>query len=125
MKTTAIFVLLEFIVGFGFAIGGIHLFSEYDTYSLNTSILLTFLIAFFCILIGVGLAGYFHLRMKHVLNRFGLAMAISFVGTVLFLVLYLLLEKFLPNFGLLILFIPLTGAVFGFNLMATKARSHN
>ncbi len=125
MKTTVVFVLLQFIVGFGSAIAGIFIFSEYDTFSLNDSILLTFLTAFFCMLIGVGLPGYFHLKIKHALNKFGLAMIASFAGTVLFLVIYLLIEKFLANFGILILFIPLTGAVFGFNLIATIASKDN
>lgn len=122
MKATLIFVILQFIVGLGLAIGGIFLFAEYDKSSLNDSILLGFIIVFLCILSGVGLAGYFHLRAKHATNRFGTAMLLSFAGLFAFLVLYFFIEPFLPSqLGILSLFVPLTGAVFGFNLIATKA----
>ena len=121
MKTTALFVILQYLLGFCFAIAGIFLFAEYDRSSLSSSIFLGFLIGFSCMLTGVGLAGYFHLKAKHVINRFGQGMLLSFAGLLLFLILYLLIEGFLPSeFGILSLLIPLTGAVFGFNLAATK-----
>lgn len=122
MKSTVFFVILQFILGLGFAVAGIFLFDEYDTLSLNDSILLSFIIGFFCILAGVGLAGYFHLKVKHIVQWFGYAMLLSFAGFVVFLILYVFIEKFLPSeLGILSLFIPLTGAVFGFNLVAAKA----
>jgi hypothetical protein len=122
MRATVAFVILQFILGLGFAIAGIFLFTEYETYSLNTSILLSFLIGFICMLTGVGFAGYFHLKIKHASNRFGQAMLASFAGIVLFLILYLLIENFLPSsFGILCLFIPLTGAVFGFNFIVATS----
>lgn len=122
MRATVAFVILQFILGLGFAITGILLFGEYDSYSLGTSILLSFLMAFICMMIGVGFAGYFHLKIKHALNRFGKAMLASFAGIVLFLILYLLIENFLPSsFGILSLFIPLTGAVFGFNFVVVTS----
>ena len=122
MKATVVFVILQFVLGLGFAIGGIFLFVEYERFPLNASILIAFAIGFFCMLTGVGLAGYFHLKIKQARNSFGRAMTVSFAATVLFLVLYLLIKNFLPsNFEILSLFIPLTGAVFGFNLIATQS----
>jgi len=120
MKFTAIFILLQYIIGFAFAIAGMFLFTEPDHWSLMTSIFYSFLVGFFCMLTGVGLVGYFHLRQKKVLHKFGRAMALSFAGLLLFLLLYIFIEKFIPKeLGILTLFLPLTGAVFGFNLAAT------
>jgi len=77
MKITAIFVILQYLLGLGFAISGFFLFAEYDRSSLNDSILMGFLVAFSCMLIGVGLAGYFHLKVKQITYRFGQAMILA------------------------------------------------
>ncbi len=123
MKATLLFVALQYIIGFSFAVGGIFLFSESDnSFSLNASIFYGFLIGFICMLIGVWLVGYFHLRVKHVVRRLPAAIALSLLGLLLFLFLDIFIDNFLPSeLGILILFLPLTGAVFGFNLVATRA----
>ena len=121
MKSTVIFIALQYIIGFAFAVGGIFLWAEKDTSSLMTSIFYGFLVGFICMLAGVGLVGYFHLRVKHILYRFGTAMALSLAGLLVFLVLYIFIESLLPKeFGIFSLFLPLTGAVFGFNLAVAK-----
>src|SRR5688572_4582291 len=120
MKFTTIFVLLQYIIGFAFAIAGIFLFPVPDHWSLMTSVFYSFLVGFICMLFGVCLVGYFHLRQKKVLHRFGKAMALSLAGLLLFLLLHSFIQKFLPSeFGVLTFLLPLTGAVFGFNLIAT------
>ena len=126
MKFTATFVLLQYIIGFAFAIIGMFLLPEPGEWSLQTSIFYSFLVSFFCMLLGVCLVGYFHLRLKKAMNRFGKAMALSFTGLLLFLLLYIFIERFLPSeFGILTFFLPLTGAVFGFNLIVTMTNSND
>jgi hypothetical protein len=120
MKTTAIFVVLQFIAGFAFGILGMFLFPEKDTWSLNTSIFYTVLLGFTSMLMGVGFVGYFHLRIKKVSRRFLTALMLSFAGSVLFLFLAIFVEEYLPTrFGFVTAILPVTGAVFGFNLAAT------
>lgn len=126
MKFTATFVLLQYIIGFALAMVGFYLLAEYSRWSLMTSIFYSFLVSFICMLCGVYLVGYFHLRQKKVLYRFGKAMALSFAGLLLFLLLFILIERFLPSeFRILIFFLPLTGAVFGFNLIAIMTTNNN
>ena len=121
MKYAMIFILLQYIIGFAFSFTGIFFLSE-NTYSLMTSIFYSFLIAFICMLTGVGLVGYFYLRANHILYRFGMAITLSIAGLLSFLVLYIFIENFLPvELGILSLFLPLTGAVFGFNLATVGA----
>jgi hypothetical protein len=47
MKATVVFVILQFALGLGFAIAGIFLVAEYERFSLNASILIALLLAFF------------------------------------------------------------------------------
>ncbi len=120
MKTTATFVILQFIAGFAFGIGRMFFFPEKNDWSLNTSLFYVVLSGFICMLIGVGLVGYFHLRLKKITKRFLTALMLSFIGSVLFLFLAILIDYYsLAQVGFLILILPLTGAVFGFNLAAT------
>jgi hypothetical protein len=120
MKFTTLFVLLQYIIGLTFALLGMFFFPDLGHWSLMASIFYSFLIGFFCMLTGVGLVGYFHLRQKRILHKFRKAMALSFVGLLLFLLFYIVIEKLIPKeLGILIVFLPLTGAVFGFNLAAT------
>src|SRR5438046_538082 len=104
MKSTAIYVLLEFICGLGFALLGTYIFSLFDNGSLMTSVFYTFVFAFVSMVFGVGLAGLF-----------------------LFIILYLLIDaltsKLIPYFlssVVLPLLIPLSGAVIGFNFKIPK-----
>ena len=120
MKTTAIFVVLQFIAGIAFGIIGMFLLPEKDSWSLNTSIFCTVLFGFISMLIGVGVIGYFHLRIKKVAKRFPIALILSFAGSVLFLFLAVFIKQYFPTqLGFLAAILPLTGAVFGFNLTAT------
>lgn len=122
MKHTVVFVILQYIIGFAFGITGMFLLPEKDSWSLGTSILYTLLFGFACMLVGVSLVGYFHLRVKRVTHRFLIAFILSLTGAVLFGLLSVLLENYLPQeFSFLSLIFPLTGAVFGFNLIATTA----
>jgi hypothetical protein len=120
MKTTAIFIVLQFIAGFAFGIVGMFLLPERDNWSLNTSIFYTVLFGFISMLIGVGVVGYFHLRIKKVSKRFLIALMLSFAGSLFFLFLGVFIEEYLPTqFGFVVAILSLTGAVFGFNLAAT------
>jgi hypothetical protein len=58
-----IFIILEFLAGFVFAVLGGYAFSFFDRYnSLDTSIALAFTSAFIALLVGVGVIGYLHLK---------------------------------------------------------------
>jgi hypothetical protein len=81
-----------------------------------TSVFYGFLIGFICMLTGIGLVGYFHLKMIRMLHKFGKAVTFSFLGLIVFLILYLFVENLFPDLGILALIIPLSGAVVGFNL---------
>ena len=117
MKSGVIFVFLEYLIGFVFAIAGFFIFTEYDkSSSLMTGIFYMFVIGFACMFIGIGLVGYFHLRTKQLLNKFGWALFYTFIGIFLSILLYAIVETFLPNYlGILAIIIPLTGGVMGFN----------
>ena len=121
MKSNTIFVILEFIAGFGLGIGGVFLFDRIDNSSIQNSIFFGFIIFFAGMLTGIGTVGYFHLRRKKILHRFGLAMIVSFFGLISFLVLYIFIDRLVPaDTARLSLFLPLTGAVAGFNLVRIK-----
>lgn len=121
MRKATLFVILQFIIGFAFAATGVFFFTESSNLDLFAGILYAYLIGLFGMLLGVGLVGYFHLRLNHILERFGLALTLIFVGSLVFSVLYVLIGNYLPKqFGVLVLILPLTGAVFGFNFVATK-----
>jgi len=120
MKTTAIFVILQYIAGFAFGIGGMFLLPEKNNWSLNSSIFYTLLWGFIAMLMGVGIVGYFHLRVKKVTNRFVIALMLSAAGSLLFLFASVFIQTYIPmDLEFLSLILPLTGAVFGFNLTAT------
>src|SRR5688500_1198320 len=89
MKFTAIFVLLQYIIGFAFSIARIFLFAELDQSTLMTSIFYGFVVGFISMLAGVCIVGYFHLRQKKILRRFGKAMDLSLAGLLLFLLIYI------------------------------------
>jgi hypothetical protein len=121
MKTTALFVLLQYVFGFAFATAGAFAFKENSNLDLLGGILFSLLVGYGSMLIGVALVAYFHLRVRHILRKYGLALAVSFLGFVLFLIFYILIENYLPiQSGLLALIFPLTGAVFGFNYVVTR-----
>ena len=123
MKATLIFVFLQFVMGYAFAIGGFLLGDEIfnlDGFNMTASIIFSSVLLFICMLAGVITVGYFHLRVKNNVFRFGTAILLSIAGLILFLLIYFLLEDFIPQeFRVLFTFLPLTGAVFGFNLVAT------
>jgi hypothetical protein len=121
MISTAIFIALEYIIGFALAIGIFYLLPERADSSMMTEIFHAFLFAFTSMLIGVWVVGFFHFRLKRILSRFPMAMLLSLAGLLLFLALSLFADKFLPfDIGFIFFFLPLTGAVTGFNLAATE-----
>lgn len=120
MKLTVLFVLLQFLVGYAFAIGVLFLAPAWQTSSLGLSIIYSMLSIFAAMLVGVGFVGYFHLRSKGILNKLGMAILLSAGGLFLFLLLAYLVKSFLPQqFDFLFFLFPLTGSIFGFNLVAT------
>lgn len=121
MKSGVIFVFLEYFIGFIFAVAGMFIFPLNDYHSLFSSIFYGFLAGFICMFVGIGLVGYFHLRMMRVLNKFVPAMMLTLLGLVLFSFLYLFIQQLLPGYlGILVIIIPLTGGVMGFNLALPK-----
>jgi len=122
MIITALFVLLQYVFGVAFVAIGLFAFEgKISKMELLGGIFYSYLVGYISMLIGVAIVGYFHLRVKHISRRFLLALTLSFVVSLLFLVLYFFIEKHLPKlFGFLALILPLTGAVFGFNIIATK-----
>lgn len=127
IKSNTVFLTLEAITGLGFGISGAYLYSLVDTVDLMTSVFNTFAIAFACMVFGIGVIGYFHLRRTGRLQQFIKAVVFSFVGLFLFLLLYVgvnvLTFKFLPHYvssGVLPILLPLCGAVMGFNYSILK-----
>ena len=121
MISTAIFIALEYIIGFALAIITIFLVPDRPDSSLMTEIFQSFLIAYTSMLLAVWVVGFFHFRSKRIIFRLPLAMLLSLVGLLLFLGVYLFLDKFLPfDIPFIVFFLPLTGAVIGFNLAATE-----
>ena len=127
MKSTTIFISLEYISGLVFAILGMYTYSLFDTASLMASVFNTFISAFASILFGIGIIGFFHLRVLRRLNLFGVALLYSFLGLLSFIIVYLLINAL--TFGLvpyylssvaLPILLPLSGAVMGFNLRIRK-----
>ena len=119
-----IFIILEFISGFGFAILGSYLFSFFDKADLDASVLYTFIIGYTSMIIGTALIGYFHFKSTNRLKEFGKALVGSFIGLFLFLILYIWLEladfnlfPYYINSFILPIFLPLLGAVAGFNFI--------
>jgi len=123
MRSAVIFVFLEYLIGFGFAMAGIFIFSEYDRSSLMTSIFYGFVVSFISMFVGIGLVGYFHCRMMRILKKFVGALGLTLVGIFLCLLLYAMVEGFLPDYlGILAIIFPLTGGVMGFNLALSKEK---
>jgi hypothetical protein len=121
IKSAVIFVFLEYFIGLVFAVAGFFVFSEFDKSSLMTSIFYGFVVSFICMFVGIGLVGYFHLKKMRIQNKFISAMLMTLAGLFLFLLLYILIEKVLPDYlGILAIIIPLTGGVMGFNLAMPK-----
>lgn len=121
MMTTFLFVALQYLLGVFFTIAGMSVYNDKVDASLD-SIIPSILTGFACMLAGVVLAGYFHLRARRITYKFGAAIALSLAGMILFFVLYALVQSFLPrSLDMLLFLLPLTGAVFGFNLVATLA----
>ena len=122
MKSTILFVVLQYIIGYIFTIVGMFLFLD-ESNSLSASMFYSMLGGFIGMIVGVALVGYFHLRLKHVVHKFILAMMFSVSGLLLFVLLYELTKKMLPKeLDILLLFLPLSGAVFGFNFIAVTAK---
>ena len=122
MKSTLTFVILQYIIGLSFAISGGYISNLLFDLELNAEILFAMVVSYFLMLIGVGLTGFFHLHYKKNQYRFVLALSVSLAFFLLFLMLYLVVVEFIPyELNILSLFIPLSGAIFGFNLIAVTS----
>ncbi|HEV8273609.1 MAG TPA: hypothetical protein VGQ04_19985 [Chitinophagaceae bacterium] len=112
-----IYIILEFIVGLVFSLIGLFIFSEMaKSFSLSTSILYGYIVAFISGFLGVILVGYFHFKKTKKLNYFGKAIGLCFIWFFLFAGLYLITLALIPQLpGILSIIFPLAGAVFGFN----------
>lgn len=124
-----IFVTLEFIFGLGFGILGGYVFSFFDKADITASVFNTFVIAFISMIIGVALVGYFHYRAIDRLNEFGKAIGWCFLGLLVFLILYIIVNaltfRILPHYissVILPILMPVTGAVIGLNYIIFKER---
>jgi hypothetical protein len=125
----SIFVTLEFIVGLGFGILGGYEFSFFDKADITVSIFNTFMVAFISMIIGVVLIGYFHYRAIDRLNEFGKAIGWCFLGLLVFLILYVVLNaltfRILPHYissVILPIVMPVIGAVIGLNYTIIRER---
>ena len=114
MKATLFFVGLQYILGFAFAMTGVFIVGDFGAHmSLGMSIIVSFLKGYTAMLVGVWLVGYFHLRLKHAVNKLAVAMALSFLGLSLFFLIYILVSRIVEDeLGILMWLLPLTGAVF-------------
>lgn len=130
-KLKRVFIILEFLAGFIFGVLGGYAFSFFDRYnSLDTSIVLAFTSAFIALLTGVGIIGFIHLKKIGRARYFAQSVAFSFLGLVVFVVWYILIElvtyQALPYYigsFLLPIILPLTGAVLGFNFKIFRSAS--
>lgn len=123
------YVLLEAISGLVFAILGGYIFSFFDKGHITASVINTFLVIFISIIIGIGIVGYFHLRSIEMLAYYGKSMVFSFIGLIVFLLIYIIIVslsfEFLPYYissVVMPVILPLIGAVVGFNLLTLKRR---
>jgi hypothetical protein len=121
------FILLEIIFGLSFGLLGVHIFSLFDNRHLETSIIHTFLIMFFSMLIGIGIVGFLHLKIMNRLKDFGKALVLCGIGLLVFLMLYILINSLtfnsLPHYissVVLPTILPTIGAVLGFNFITMK-----
>ncbi|MBS1666140.1 MAG: hypothetical protein JST58_02055 [Bacteroidetes bacterium] len=120
MKLFIVFVLLEYLVGCTFAVSPIYLITSiYD--DLFYSIIFSFIVGSISMVLGICLVGYFYLRIKNLLQKFGSSIFHSFLGVILFLLVDFLVNIFLPSklSGILFLLL-LTGAIAGFNFESFK-----
>ena len=122
MKLKVLFVFLEYLIGFGFAMAGVFIFSEHDRSALNTSIIYSLIVGFICMFLGIVLVGYFHLGMMGIKNRFVNSIFNTFAGLFLSFLLCFLIADFLAYLGFLAFFIPLSGGVIGFNWTLSKEK---
>lgn len=124
-----IFVSLEILSGLGFGILGSYLFSFDDNSDIAASIFNTFVIGFISMLVGVVFIGYFHYRVTDRLNEFGNAIGWCFLGLVMFLIFYIIVNtltfKLLPHYVssiILPLIMPVIGAVIGMNYIIVRKK---
>ena len=118
MPSTALFILLEYLIGISFAVAATCYIPEINT-DLSGSIIYYFIKIFAAIFIGVALVGYLHLRKLNRLNRYPEALLLSLAGLAMCSILYAVTSNYLPAY--LDMIIPLAGAVVGFNFSANRS----
>jgi hypothetical protein len=121
MKLLIVFVLLEYLVGCTLALSSMYLMTHiYD--DLFYSIIFALIVGPISLLFGVCLVGYFYLRLKHQLEKFGSSIFKSFLGFILFLLIDFLVNIIIPSkLRIIIFLLPVTGAIIGFNFEILKA----
>lgn len=121
-----IFIILEFIFGIGFGFLGLYVFSYFNVWNdLFYSIIFGFIAGFGFTLIGIGLIGYFYLKQIDRKDDFGESMLLSFFGLVGFSFLYIVITiefQSIMYLDRVLLILPLTGAIIGFNNKTRHAR---
>lgn len=124
-----IFIVIEFVFGFGFGILGAYVFSFFDKADIMMSVFNTFLIAYISMTLGVVVIGYFHYRAIGKSNQFGKAIGWCMLGLMLFLIFYVMINalffKFIPYYissMILPAVMPTIGAVIGINYLLFKER---
>ena len=126
-RVTVIYILLEILSCFSLGLVFVYIFPQSGKGHLGQSIINTFIIIFFGVIVGIAIVGYFHCKVIGKLNKFPKAVALSFVGLIFFLFLYILqnfltfgfLPHYLSSVVLPVLF-SIFGAVLGFNYALRK-----
>jgi hypothetical protein len=113
MSNNSVYIVLEFILGIALGILSGYLFSLLDNNSsLMDGIFYGMLSLYAAALLGVWLIGYFHLKKTGRLKDFGGAIFFSFIGLIVFLIVSIAIDD---SVFIIIVILPVTGAVIGFN----------
>lgn len=116
------FIVLEFVLGFVFALIAFYCCSSYLVANLSSDIFFTFIAMFVAMMFGVVLVGYLHLNAIGLRSGFWQALGTTLLGMIMSIILYLLVNivvvKIVPHYitaVLLPLLLPLVGMVLGWN----------
>lgn len=92
-----------------------------------TSLVLYFILLYVSMLLGVVLVGYFQFKSLNRLNRFRNAIVECFVGLIMFVMVYFLIDwLFLDrNWQSLSILVPLIGAIIGLNFIFIRAKKQS
>ena len=127
------FILIEFIAGLCSGELGVYIFSfRQNHFDINSSIIYAFAVMLGSMFIGIWITGFFHIKKIGKLNSFGLSMFYTVIGSIVFLILYIILDilsfNIIPYFVstvILPVFMTLSGAVIGFNYPTLEVNAEN